>query len=71
MKELPSFERGFDDDIAINYQEPDSSRQGQARNSDLELWSGYDSGIPTCPDYSETFLLFEFVCFRWDGWVEK
>ena len=47
MKELPPFERGFDDDIAINYQEPDSSRQGQARNSDLELWSGYDSGGPT------------------------
>ena len=54
MKELPPFERGFDDDIAINYQEPDSSRQGQARNSDLELWSGYDSGGPTGPRLSIT-----------------
>ena len=28
---------------------PDLSRQGQARNSDLELWSGYDLGLPTGP----------------------
>ena len=33
----------------INIEKPDSSRQGQARNSDFELWSGYDSGLPTGP----------------------
>ena len=26
------------------------SRQGQAQNSDLDLWSGYDSGLLTGQD---------------------
>ena len=30
-----------------NIYKPDLSRQGKAQNSDVELWSGYDSGLPT------------------------
>ena len=53
-------------------QKTNSSRQGQARNSDLELWSRYDSRLPTGPvTITQTHLKCPslFVMFYLTWWT--
>ena len=47
--------------------EPDSSRQGQAQNSDFEFWGGYDSARVTnwISHYHSEMSLKCFTLTRW------